>query len=266
MIFTQFTKNALKNGSNWGWGVLFMIFWIIMGAYVFSSGEIPATEIDVTVASYYGIFGLISFSSIAIGFSFVIRYSSKSLPYAFRYSRLKPIVFIRDFLSAFLVVAVIFSAILLVITFAVFSLRFGESLPPYSIPYALLVSSFAGVFLASLDLVLVLFVNNYLGTRNLQFVGFVPLLLTYTSAFPAIFMNVPNAVYYVSPFSAFFALLFSAYSGTWLTGVSPAATLPALNEYVCVLSVSLWTLFLSLASVYLISRIRPRNIEEERAI
>lgn len=264
MIFRIYLKNAITNKATWGWGIFFMIFWLFMGAYVFSTG-IPKKDASSVVSSYFGLFGLISFCSIATGFAFVIMYSSRSLPYAFRYSSLRPSVYIRDFLGSFLVTAMMFSSILIAATFLIFSNRFGEGLAPYSVAASLAVSAFSGVFLASLDLVLVAAIINYLGLKSMQFASLIPLIITYALVFPAIFLKVPALLYYISPFNAFYALLFSSYSGIWLSG-SNHGFFPPVNEYFCLISVMAWTAVLLLVSMNLIRRIKPTPLEEARPI
>lgn len=266
MMFLQYLRNGLTNRATWGWGVLFMIFWLVMGAYVFDTNT-PVSYEGINVAAYYGIFGLISFSSIATSFSFVIMYSSRSLPYAFRYSLLRPGRYVADFLSSFLVIAVVFGAILLASTYIIFTLKFNHSFPPQNIPAALAASAFTGVFLASFDLVLAILVMNYLGMKSMQFVAFIPMILTYALVFPALFLNnLPSIIYYASPFNAFFALLFSSYSGIWVVGAPIQAGIPIMNEYLCILSIAVWITVFVVSAMFLVRRIKPRALEEGRPI
>lgn len=266
MLFKIYTRNELRNMSTWSWGLLFMLFWLFMGAYVFESGPVAAGQSLYIVASFFSLFGLVSYSSIAISFAQVTMYSSQALPYAFRYTRLTPGRYILDFIASFLVMSVIFSSLLLAFSYVIFSLRFGTSVPPADPLLTILISALAGVFLASMDQVLVIFTINHLGLKSMAFVSFIPLLLTYALGFPFLFVSIPQFINYISPFNGFIALLYSSYSGAAAHSTLSNVASPVINEYLSATSVIAWVIVLTTLSALMVRNIRPRNLEEQRQI
>ncbi|NON62833.1 hypothetical protein HLB03_09035, partial [Acidianus sp. DSM 29099] len=45
-MFKQFTKALMSSPQLWGWGILFTIFWLFMGAYFFSRGVPDSNNVD----------------------------------------------------------------------------------------------------------------------------------------------------------------------------------------------------------------------------
>ncbi len=130
MMFRYMLKSILLNKSLWGWGVAFMLFWLVMGAFVFSS-SVPAQMALSYTSSYYGVISLYSFSAIAITISYTLFYGSYALAYSFKYTKLSPFGYFTSLLVASSVMATIMGAIMLFSTYALFSWKFGLSLLPH---------------------------------------------------------------------------------------------------------------------------------------
>src|SRR5579875_2834617 len=148
MIFKYLLKSIIRNRSLWGWGVVFMFFWLLLGVFVFCT-SVPKQAV---AALYYG---------------------SSALAYCFRYTRLTPSGYFLSLLGAASVMATIMSAIMLSATYALFSWKFGVNLYPYQPLASLALSAISGAFMMVLAMALVLVVINYAGVKNITFVGFI---------------------------------------------------------------------------------------------
>ncbi|MEM3685154.1 MAG: hypothetical protein QXT39_05770, partial [Conexivisphaerales archaeon] len=193
MIFKYFLKSILSNRSLWGWGVIFMLFWLMLGVFVFSS-SVPVTAALSYVSSYYGIISLFSFSTIAISISYTLYYGSSSLAYSFRYTKLTASTYFLSLLGASSIMAIVMSTIMLAATSGLSSWKFGANLFPYQPLAALAISAIAGAFMMVLAMGLVLIVINYAGLKNITFIGFVPLVLSYVFGFGQLYTKIPEAL------------------------------------------------------------------------
>ena len=267
MILRYLLKGLMRNRSLWGWGVLFMLLWLLLGAFVFSTG-VPHVERAMLAytSSWYGIIALYSFASIAITISYTIYYGSSSLAYSFRYTRLRPSSYFLSLLAASSVMALVMSAIMLAATYGSFSYRFHTSLQPSQPLAALASSALAGAFMMVLAVALVLVVVNYAGLRNINFVSFVPMVLAYVFGFGQLFVNLPAVAEYLSPFTAITSLLFTSYSGLAMPVHPLDPSSGALDWRLSLLSLAAWTAAIAAADVQLLGRIRPRAVEEGRLV
>lgn len=266
-LFTYYTKGILSNRNLWFWGVAFMIFWIVLGAYTFAQG-IPNTKaaVDGYTASWYSTIALYSLSSLAISISYSIFYASSSLVYSFKYTKLKPASYVGTLLGSSSVLGVLLSAIMLVCTYALFSERFGFNLVPSNPIAAVLSSALAGVFMMTLSMLLVSIVVNYLGLQSMNLVSFIPLLLAFGLGFSQLFTALPVALTYLSPYNAIDSLLYQAYSGNPATIELANPSSVVLQWPYLLASLLGWIAALLLVDSLLLQRLRPRQVEEGREI
>lgn len=267
MILKYFLKSIIRNRSLWGWGVLFMVFWLALGAFLFSS-DLPndKTAILYYTSSYYGIVALFSFSSLAITISYTVYYGSSSLAYSFRYTRLTPMSYFSSLLAASSVMEALIGLIMLAATYSLFSWKFGVNLTPFNPVACLAISALSGAFMMVLGMSLVLSVVNYFGVRNISFVGFIPLLLSYLFGFGQLYASIPDWVEYASPFTSISSLIFSAYSGKPPPVQFTNPTLGSLDWHLLIISLVAWIAFLFLLDIGLLRNIKPRHIEEARQV
>jgi hypothetical protein len=179
-LFKYYTKGILSNRNLWFWGVAFMLFWVVIGAFEFSQG-VPDTNgaPDAFTSSWYGIIALFSLSSLAISIAYTIYYASSSLAYSFKYTRLTPVSYIGTLIGSSSILGVMLSAIMLLATYWMFSYRFGIGLVPHNPLGAVAISALGGVFMMSFAMLLVLIVVNFIGLRSMSLVEFVPLLFAF---------------------------------------------------------------------------------------
>jgi ABC-2 type transporter len=266
-LVKYYTKGILTNRNLWFWGVAFMIFWLFLYAFSFAS-QVPDTQPALLQFSAisYGSIALFSLSSLAISIAYSIYYASSSLAYSFRFTKLTPISYVGSLIGSSSALGVILSAIMIVCTFGIFSVKFGFNLAPSNAVAAFGVSALAGIFMMALSMLLVLVVVNYLGLQNVSLVTFVPLILAFGFGLAAINSVLPIALLYASPYNAVQSLLYMVYSGQAPHVQLTDPTSPVLNWLYLLASMGIWiTLLLSLDSV-LLRRLKPRQVEEGRQI
>jgi hypothetical protein len=266
-LITYYTKGILTNRNLWFWGVAFMIFWLVLGAYSFAQGLPRQSNILVPyTASWYGTIALYSLSSLAISIAYSIYYASSSLAYSFRYTKLSPLSYAGTLVGSSSVLGAILSVIMLVSTYGLFSTRFGLRLTPSNPIEAILISALAGIFMMTLAMFLVLIAVNYVGLQNINLVTFVPLILAYGFGFSQLTTPLPPALLYASPYNAIQSLLFQAYSGLAPPAQLDNASSSLLQWQYLFASLIIWIIMLFLIDSYLLRKIRPRQVEEGRQI
>ncbi len=269
MISKYFLKSLLKNKNIWGWGILFMLFWIFMGAFVFGTNFPDQKIYFVYNASiWFGLLGLVSTSTMATSVAYSIYYGNSSLAYGFRFTTLKPSGYITSFAISTSIIGGMLSAFMLLFTFLLFSYKSGFMLIP-AFPYISIIIGFAsGAFMFLLASIIIVIVNNYLGLRNVSFATFIPMILTYLFGFAQINAGLPSYVVYGSPFTDISDLFIWSYygkeiphnlSGSLQNGGQISLT-------VQVIMLILWIIILSILSFMLIKRIKPKSIEEGRQV
>lgn len=263
------TKRLLTNSSLIGWGLLFIIFWAVIGAFVESHGIPSNLPVDAYyTSSWYGILVLLSFSSIGVSLSFSISYHTGSIPYLIRYSKMKAYDYISGITIAGLVTSLVYSLILLAVVDLFFSQHFGIQMTPANIPLIIISSILAGFFFVSFSLFLELIVIKYLGFNpaTRQAVDFIPLILGYLFGFSALYLNLDNLIY-ASPFVDIEYLLTEEYYGhtiymNSLVNNTATSTSQVFSTVIGLLVLIIWIIALFSVSLLLFNRIYYRNIYE----
>ncbi|QGA53693.1 hypothetical protein GFS03_03320 [Sulfolobus sp. E5-1-F] len=82
-LFTYVVKRNLTNPNLIGWGILFILFWGIIGAYLMAPGfikQIPSIYTKIIYQSYvavwYSDLVILSLSSLAVSIAFTLFYQS----------------------------------------------------------------------------------------------------------------------------------------------------------------------------------------------
>jgi hypothetical protein len=266
-LLKHYTKGILSNKNLWFWGVAFMVFWLVMGAYVFTQGVPDARSAASSyTSSWYAIIALYSLSSLAISIAYSIYYSSSSLAYGFRYTKLTPISYEGTLIGSSSILGILLSGIMLVATYAMFSAKFGLNLLPSDPFAAIAISALAGVFMMTFAMLLVLIVVNYAGLQSISLVTFVPLLLAFGLGYTQLLTKLPTIVLYVSPYNAISSLLYQAYAGTPAISELSNPSSPILQWPYLLLSLVAWIFGFVLLNGFMLRGIRPRQVEEGRQI
>lgn len=266
-VFGYYTKGLLSNRNLWFWGVAFMLFWLLLGAYSFSSG-VPRNilALKAYTATWFGTIALFSLSSLAISIAYSIYYSSYSLIYCFRHSRLTPASYVLNLIASSSVLGILLTIIMLLTTYVLFSVRFGFNIVPYSPLDVIAVSALGGVFMMAFSITLILVVVNYAGMKSMSLVEFVPLVLAFGLGLGQINSSLPEAVLYLSPYNAIQSLLFQAYSGIAPPAEFSIHASPTLQWPLLILSLLTWIAVLLFLDLRMLGRLRPRQLEEGRQI
>ena len=267
MILKYFIKSLMGNRALWFWGVLYVLIWLLLGAFVFSANLTASRAVVLPYASaWFGIFDLLSFASLTVSIAYTIYFGSSSLSYSFRYTRLRPLTYFLSLLAASSVMGITMSAILLFSAYAAFSYRFHLNLQPSQPLAALALSALAGAFMMVFAVAIVLIAVNYAGLKNINFMSFIPMILAYVFGFGQLYINIPAAVQYASPFNDIISLLFASYSGLKIPVSFKVPQAGFLDWRILLVSLLFWIILLSFADLMLIKRIRPRAIEEMRQL
>ncbi|NNN18095.1 MAG: hypothetical protein HKL79_07030 [Thermoplasmata archaeon] len=262
-----YTRSVLTNRSLWFWGVVFMAFWFVLGAYVFSGG-LPATrsaEVAYT-SSWYAVIALFSLTTLAMGIATSISYGTSALAFGFRYTRLTPRAFALSLMAAAGVMGLFLSFIMAGVVSGLFSAHFGTTILPANLAAIVGVSILSGAFMMGLATTLVLVVVNHLGLRSMSFVEFVPLILSYIFGFAQLFLALPAWVLYLSPWNDMESLLFQAFSGSPARIVLTDSASPILAWPLLVGAIVVWVVVLVGVASVLLRGIRSVSVQEGRQI
>jgi hypothetical protein len=262
-----YTKAVLRNPNLLFWGIAFMAFWFVLGAYVFSVGLPPqrASEVDYT-AAWYAIIGLFSLTIIAMSIATSMTYGTSALAFSFRYTKLTPTSYALSLMAASAAVGLIFAFVMAGLVSGLFSAHFGITILPADLPALVGISLLSGAFMMALGATLVLVVVNYVGLRSMSFVEFLPLVLSYIFGFAQLYVTLPALALYASPWNDMESLLYQAYRGS-----APPITLangggPTLSWPFCVLGLVAWVVVLIGVVSFLLGRIRSVSVQEGRQI
>jgi len=260
-----YSKALLRNETLWFWGGVFMLFWIVIGAFVESQGlSLAGTALRQYAASWYAVVVLLSLSMLAVAIANSLTYGSAALAYAFRYTRLTPNGYLGSVLVASAIMGFFLGFLILGGTVAVFGARFHASLVPSNIAGLVGVALVAGVFFMALAAILMLVVINYVGLRSTSLVGFVPLMLAYAFGLGQVFLPLPAWLLYGSPYNDITSLLYQGFCGAAapVSGAGPAT----LAWPILVAALLAWSVALSAGATFLLRRIRARQVEEGRQV
>ncbi len=266
MLTKFFMRSLLRNHALWGWGVGFMAVWLFMGAYVFNFDPTGKNMAMYYTAVWFSLIGLISASIVATSVSNSIYYGNSSLAFALRYTKLKPASYVLDLLVGTSMVVAILGTVLLLFSMVVYSTKSKYPIFPAMPVQSILVFFLAGMFMFFISAVLVIFINNHAGLRNITFVAFIPQILSYIFGFSEFGVSMPASVVYVSPFSEIPRLLFQTFYGSAAPLNISNGTGPTLNPYFLLSGLLAWITLLFLLTLILVRRITPRSIEEARQV
>jgi hypothetical protein len=262
-----YTRAVLTNPALWFWGVVFMAFWFVLGAYVFSGGLSPGHSAEVAYTSaWFAVIALFSLTTLAMSMASSITYGTSALAFGFRFTRLTPARYTFALIVASAVMAVLLSFIMATAVSGLFSAHFGSMILPVDLPAIVGVAVLSGAFMMGLATTLVLVVVNYLGLRNMNFIEFFPLILAYIFGFTQLFLSVPAWVLYLSPWNDMESLLYQAFSGSPARVVLGTATSPVLSWGVSAGALAAWVAVLVGVASLLLARIHSVSIQEGRQI
>jgi hypothetical protein len=209
------TKSLLTNPSLIFWSILFIEFWVFMWAYVFggNSGIPPMEEaVRAYTAMGYGNLLMLSLSGACTTIANSLLYSSRSVRFITKYTKLSPSRFLLENLLSSLAVLLTISGIMFTSVFLVFSSKFGMFLIPAN-PGGLVFGTFIGtLFIYALSLFLNFIIVVIRAPKSASFlVSFLSLILGYT-AYMALWVDF-GAASYILPFNCIVSVCYYFFTG-----------------------------------------------------
>jgi len=262
-----YTRAVLRNPNLLFWGIAFMAFWFVLGAYVFSVG-LPSNRPseESYTAAWFAIIALFSLTIIAMSIASSMTYGTDALAFSFRFTRLTPTSYVLSLMASSAAVGFLFSFVMAALVSGLFSAHFGTAIWPSNLVGLVGVSLLSGAFMMGLGTVLVIVVVNYLTLRSLSFIEFVPLVLSYIFGFAQLYVALPPLVLYLSPWNDMESLLYQAYRGSPATVTLATSSSTALYWPYSVLGLVAWVVLLVLIASVLLGRIRSVSVQEGRQI
>ncbi|MHA1264320.1 MAG: hypothetical protein ACTSRS_03715 [Candidatus Helarchaeota archaeon] len=259
------TKTLLKNPYLIFWSILFIEFWVVMWAFVFGN-QLPSLESAIRdyQAMAYGNLLMLSLSAAAITIASTLLYSSKSIRFITKYTKLSPIQFILENLVSSLIVLLIISGIMFISILLVFYLKFELVILPVNALGLVFSIVLSNLFIYLLALFLNLLVINLRAPKSSSFITFVPMILAFTS-YSALWIDFGTFAY-ISPFNCITSICYYFIAGKspptgnfFMTGEKTLV-----NMDLIFLSLVLWIILLTIISIVLLKRMRGIGIEEMR--
>lgn len=259
------TKSLLTNPYILFWSILFIEFWVLMWAYIFGN-YIPQVEeaIRIYTATAYGNLLMLSLSGASVSIASSLLYSSKSIRYVTKYTKLSPSRFLLENLISSLVALLAISAVMFISVTGVFFVRFGLVIIPVD-AIGLSFSIFSGtLFIYALAFFLNSSVIILRAPKSASFISFLPLIFAFT-AYASLWIDFGNVTYF-SPFNCIVSVCYYYFSGqSPPTGnflVQGGQNL--VNVSLAIGSLLAWSIVLMMLNVVLLRKMRGVGVEEIR--
>jgi len=236
-----YTGNLVRDPYYWFWAVFFMLFWLLMGAFIYGSSmskdalreelsrSIPPTtpgfekiledawskEVVYYTGGWYGGIALFSLTSVSIGLVYYVYYSTIPIRYLTKYSKATPLKFYVGLVLASMTVSLVAAIILIASTIALYSYRFyglNKLVLPSNIIGVLAVTATGGVFEFLLSTALALLVVAIRKPKLLSMMSFAPLIISY--GFGMYGMVGGGGLAQYSPFNIIMLLAYHYYTGS----------------------------------------------------
>jgi len=244
-----------------------MEYWVFMWAYIFSGGLPPIEEVvrDYTSLAY-GSLIIISLSAAATAICNELIYSSKSIKFVTKYTRLSPLRFLAENFASCFIVLLIISAVMFVSIIGLFCYKFGMLILPQNATGLIATSLLSAIFLYAFSAFLSLLLVVLKAPKSASFISFVPLILSFL-AYGSLWVDF-KILAYISPLNCITALCYHFFSGK--QPVTGAFLMLNKGDFMDVsfLASSLiaWTISLFILVVVLLRKIKGIGIEEIRLV
>jgi len=260
-------KLLLTNPSLIFWAIIFVEYWVFMWAFVFSGGLPPIEEaVKNYVSLAYGSLIVISLSAAATSICYGLIYSSKSIKFVTKYTKLSPLRFlVENFASCFIVLLII-SAVMFASVVGLFCYKFGMLILPENALGLVVISLLSAIFLYALSAFLSLLLVVLRAPKSASFISFVPLILSFL-AYGSLWTDF-KILAYISPFNCITALCYHFFSGRQpVTGAFLMSNGENLMSVpFSMVSLIAWTLVLLTLVVVLLRKMKGVGIEEIRLV
>jgi len=261
----------LKNPYILFWALGFMSFWAAMAAFVFSK-NVPADFADYNFAMVYSQLLVLCVGSVAIGIVETMYYSSFSIRFFTKFSKLNSRRFVFENALSTIIVLIIYSLALLVIQSIFFNIKFGEFYAPK------LVGNFVvGMLLSAMVIYLFSLVLAYIPIAIAKpkiktFMAYIPLILGFI-VYAAFWVDLKYAVFFI-PLNIVSLLTYYAYTGekpytgdligNMIAEFQGKPTGTKVEPTIMYATAIVWIIVLAIVAVVLIQKARGVSIEELR--
>lgn len=281
--------SMLKNRNMLFWGVAFMLMWILVGAFVFTSDfpKLPQPYMDEAVRLYtadWASFVIVyEPSGVLIGLLYTLIYQTAGITYLRKYGRLTPTRFIASYYLGMIAPSLISSLVLIASIVLLFYAGFryhGFNIPILAVlpkdPILGTAEVVGLAILVSLFMEAILFLLGIaalnVSLRQVSRLSFIPYILTFISYFIYLYLNVPKWVILLDPFMGFMGIIVTVYSGfsnipSYLVvnavhnGLEIGKAVPLTYGIV---SAVIWTIIPTILAIPLVMRIKYKPPEEVR--
>jgi len=274
--FKYYVKSTLTNPYVIGWGVIFVLFWALMGAFVFSAEvkrmlphipEVMHYELLLRyTASWYGVLVKFTFAALAINLVYTFFFSMSSVIYTSKFTKMKLARFYGYNVTGSLLTFLIPSLLMTVLVYGLYSYSLGMNLPPKNVPLLAASSVSAGALLYFLAMVLTLSCIVARRPRLITLMSFVPLILTFALSYGQIYGYLGSLGVHISPYNNILSLHAYAYSGMDVPVVFVERGPEMVDLRVAALSLFSWIVALALVSKFLFKVAKGISPHEIRAL
>lgn len=259
-------QSLLTNPYIFFWSILFIEFWVLMYAYIFGN-YIPHVEeaVRIYTATTYGNLLMLSLSGAAVTIASSLLYSSRSIRFVTKYTKLSPSGFLVENLVSSVLSLLAISVVMFISITGVFYVRFRFFMMPVNpigLVFGVLLST---LFIYALALFLNLSVIILRAPKSASFISFLPFVLAFT-AYAALWVDFGNVAYF-SPFNCIVSVCYYFFSGQ----APPTGNFLALggqnlvNASLVIGSLLAWSAILMVLNVFLLRKMRGVGVEEIRA-
>ena len=265
--FSLNLKLLLTNPSLIFWAIIFVEYWVFMWVFVFSGGLPPIEEaVKNYVSLAYGSLVMISLSAVATAICDELIYSSKSIKFVTKYTKLSPVKFLVENFASCFIVLLITSAVMFASVVGLFCYKFGILVLPENALGLIAISLLSAIFLYALSAFLSLLLVVLRAPKSASFLSFVPLILSFL-AYGSLWTDFKNLAY-TSPYNCITALCYHFFSGRQpVTGAFLMSNGENLMSVpLSAVSLIAWTLALLILVVVLLRKMKGVGIEEIRLV
>ena len=268
MIARYYFQALMTNKLLWFWGGFFSFMWAILGAFVFYNGSITSINVKYITASYYAIISLVSFSAVSITLATSIAWSSNSLIFSFKFTKLSKRRYLLDLMLAWILVSVFLIVIGILFTSSMFYLSSKVDVFPDYLSFlkTFSVEIFIGLFFMSISVMLVLLVISFSRIKFVQFLSFIPMVLVFGLSYQLLFGSASKILMYLSPWDSAPSLIQAAFLSSSPLNSFVLSNPQRLSWQLLIAGLMLWELTIFVIDIYLFKHIKAQDIEAMRQV
>ncbi|MEO0086617.1 MAG: hypothetical protein ABIK77_03130 [candidate division WOR-3 bacterium] len=273
-IFKYYVKSLFLSKETFFWSIIFVVFWLFMGAYLFGKGMskdvIAFYEVKIGyTASWYGVAVTFSLAALCVSLCYYFLYVTSSLPYIIKYGKISPISFFSQIILGTFVYSFFLAVILIICTYLIFSHAFSCNLLPAKPLFAFLVVGISGIFYYLLATMIVFVLMLIKKVKSIRLVSFFPMMTNIALVYSQIFGVANQTMVYASPFNNIYNLSAYVYFGKpiplkWNELLNKQSLL--IHPCYSIIILLIWMAILFIIDIYLMRSIKEIPIEEMREI